>query len=78
MDLASVTNQEKTFTTVFKGYEFEVKWHFELTTLYTFIKKDRRNILFTTARIPTENHPEAFTDLNIPNGPRLSVNCEVR
>lgn len=77
MDIASVTNEEKKFNTSFKGFDFEVKWHYELTTLYTFIEKDGKNVLFTTARIPTENHPEAFTDLNIPNGPRLSVNCEI-
>ncbi len=78
LDVTSITNEQIIFTTSFKGFEFEVKWHFELTTLYTLIKKDRKNVLFTTARVPTENHPEAFTDLNIPNGPRLSLNCEVR
>ncbi|MGE3611091.1 MAG: hypothetical protein AB7I27_15985 [Bacteriovoracaceae bacterium] len=77
MDIISDTKIEKKFSTAFKGYVFEVNWHYELTSLYTHIKKNSEYILSTTARVPTENHPEAFTDLNLPNGPRLSVNCEV-
>lgn len=77
MNVLSANRDEKVFVAPFKGYDFEVKWHYELTTLYTFIKKDSKNILATTARVPTDNHPEAFTDLHLPDGPRLSVNCEV-
>ncbi len=77
MQLVLSTERERKFSTLFQGFEFEVNWNYELTTLYTFIKMDGKNILFTTARIPTTNHPEVFTDLNIPSGPRLSVNCEV-
>ena len=77
MKVVSTTSNEKTYSTKFRGYDFKVNWNYELTTLYTFIEFEGSRILVTTARVPTENHPEAFTDLNIPMGPRLSVNCEV-
>lgn len=78
MTVVSLTSNEKKYATTFNGYDFEVNWNYELTTLYTFIMAKGERILSTTARIPTANHPEAFTDLNLPMGPRLSVNCEVR
>ena len=48
------------------------------TTFCISIYSGENYILGTTARVPTLNHPENFTDLHIPNGPRLAVNCEMK
>lgn len=60
------------------GYSYHVDWNKSLTTFYIRIKKGEKYILGTTARVPTDDHPENFTDLHIPGGPRLSVNCEMK
>ncbi len=78
MALASQTENDKIYSATYKDYVYQVDWNQKLTTFYTTIEKDKKRILFTTARVPTDNHPEAFTDLNLPDGPRLSVNCEVK
>lgn len=78
MVVDSITNNNMIFKVSSHGYDFRVDWNKELTTFYVFIEFFGKRILVTTARVPTDNHPENFTDLNIPNGPRLSVNCEIR
>jgi hypothetical protein len=62
----------------YRGYAFRVDWDRQLTTFYVSIESAGKRILVTTARVPTDNHPENFTDLNLPNGPRLAVNCEMK
>jgi len=77
MKIESETAGNTVFRVNNHGYDFKVDWNRELTTFYVCIEKNGSRILATTARVPTDNHPENFTDLNIPNGPRLSVNCEM-
>jgi hypothetical protein len=78
MALQSSTANNSVFTVSYRGYDYRVDWDRNLTTFYVTIEQAGARILFTTARIPTDNHPENFTDLNLPGGPRLSVNCEVK
>jgi ABC-type proline/glycine betaine transport system substrate-binding protein len=77
LSLQSETSNSTVFSGAFNGYDFKVDWNRDLSTFYVFIESAGKRILFTTARVPTLNHPENFTDLNIPGGPRLSVNCEM-
>lgn len=76
--IQSETVNNRVFAGSSHGYDFKVDWNRKLSTLYTFIESAGKRILFTTARVPTEDHPESFTDLEVPNGPRLSVNCELQ
>ncbi len=64
--------------TVLNGYKYEVNWDVNLDTIYTTITQNEKSILFTTARVPTYPHNDSFTDLNLPNGPRLSVSCNFK
>ena len=76
MKITKNTGTSVVLSTKFEGYDFAVDWDKDLTTLYTTIAKDNQRILFTTGRVFTKNHPECFTDLNLPGGLRLAVNCE--
>ena len=58
--------------------DYRVQWSKELTTFYVTLEMDGVTVLTTTARVPSENHPENFTDLNLPRGNRYSVNCEMK
>lgn len=78
MVIDSETANNIVFKTNSRGYDFKVDWNKPLTTFYVSIENAGKRILMTTARVPTENHPENFTDLHLPGGPRLSVNCEMR
>ncbi len=78
MPVSSQTENNTVFIANYNGYAYQVDWDKNLTTFYTTIESDGKRILFTTGRVPTENHPECFTDLSLPNGPRLSVNCAVK
>jgi hypothetical protein len=78
MPIVEQTESNTVFKVEHRGYTYRVDWHKSLTTLYTTIQTSGKKVLFTTGRIPTENHPECFTDLNLPDGLRLSVNCEVK
>jgi hypothetical protein len=77
LTVQSETANNTLFSGRFHDYDFTVDWNRELTTFYVFIENSGKRILSTTARVPTANHPENFTDLNLPMGPRLSVNCEM-
>lgn len=77
LEIQSETVNNLVFAGSFHGYDFKVDWNRELSTFYTFIESAGKRILFTTARVPTEDHPESFTDLEIPSGPRLSISCEL-
>lgn len=77
LSIQSETANNLVFAGNSQGYDFKVDWNRSLSTFYVSIENAGKRILFTTARVPTENHPENFTDLNIPNGPKLSVNCEM-
>lgn len=76
MLLETQTENHSIFVATYRDYRYRVDWNKELTTFYTTVESAGKRILFTTGRVPTENHPECFTDLHLPNGPRLSVNCE--
>lgn len=78
MILQSDTPNNSVYSVDYRGYTYRVDWNRNLTTFYVTIEQAGARILFTTARVPTENHPENFTDLNLPGGPRLSVNCEMK
>ena len=78
MSLVGNTADNMIFESKALDYNFKVDWNKGLTTFYIFIESAGKRILFTTARVPTEDHPENFTDLNIPAGPRLTVNCEMK
>jgi hypothetical protein len=76
MPLVEATEKHLVFSLENRGYQYRVDWDRQLTTFYVTIGHEGKRILFTTARVPTPEHPENFTDLNLPDGPRLSVNCE--
>jgi hypothetical protein len=78
MPVTSETENNIVFSGTFRNYAYQVDWNKNLTSLNTSIESDGNRILITTGRVPTDNHPECFTDLNLPGGPRLSVNCEVK
>jgi len=78
LPLTKQTDNNTVFSANYKGYDYRVDWDKNLTSFYVSIESGGKRLLFTTARTPTENHPENFTDLNLPNGPRLAVNCEVK
>ena len=60
------------------GYQYSVDWDVNMDVIYTTITQNGNSILFTTARVPTYPHNDSFTDLNLPNGPRLSVSCNFK
>jgi hypothetical protein len=76
MTVASESSTSTVYASSYKGYDFRAEWNRPLTTFYVTIEHSGNRILFTTARVPTPDHPENFTDLNLPSGPRLAVNCE--
>ena len=78
MNVESSTADNIVYSATHEGFEFKVDWNFELTSLYTTVRKNGNTVLFTTARVPSENHRDSFTDLKLPNGLRLSVNCEIQ
>ncbi len=78
MPIKGSTASQMTYSATYKGYVFSANWDFQLTTFYISLETNGSRILSTTARVPTENHPENFTDLNLPGGPRLSINCELK
>jgi hypothetical protein len=78
MTLLSSTPNNSVYVVRHRGYDYRVDWDRNLTTFYVNIGQAGSRILFTTARVPTENHPESFTSLNLPSGSRLSVNCEMK
>lgn len=78
MPISTESENNTVFNLSNRGYYYRVDWDKGLTSFYITIEFEGKRILFTTARVPTENHPENFTDLNLPGGPRLSVNCEVK
>lgn len=79
MDIISTSEKNTIFSTSLHGYIFKVNWDYYLTTFYVSILSSENDyILGSTARVPTANHPENFTDLRIPGGPRLAVNCEMK
>lgn len=61
-----------------RDYTYKADWNKNLSTFYIQIHSAGKRLLFTTARVPTFDHPENFTDLNLPDGTRLSVNCEFK
>lgn len=78
MKVVSETTKNIVYEKSLHGFDFRVDWDVDLTTFYISIFSNGKYILGTTARVPTPNHPENFTDLNLPNGPRLAVNCEMK
>ncbi len=78
LDLISSNENNILYSGSYNGYFYSVDWDKGLTTFYIRIEKEGSYILGTTARVPTSDHPENFTDLHIPNGPRLSINCEIK
>lgn len=76
MSVTGKTANSETFSATYKGYVYTADWNFELTSFYISFETNGKRILTTTARVPTDNHPENFTDLNLPDGPRLSITCE--
>lgn len=77
MAVSSRSEKNIIYTLSFKGYDYKVDWDIRLTTFYVSITFAGKLILITTARVPTADHPENFTDLNLPTGPRLAVGCEL-
>jgi hypothetical protein len=77
MPVISLTANSKTYAAEYKGYVYRAHWHFQLTSFNISFETKGTRILTTTARVPSENHPENFTDLNLPGGPRLSITCEL-
>ncbi len=78
MVVTSSNEKNVLYTVTYKGFSYDVNWDKGLTSFYVSISQNGNRILVTTARVPTDNHPENFTDLHLPNGPRLSVNCEMK
>lgn len=78
MTLTSSSEKNTVYTASYRGYTYRVDWDHNLSTFYVLIEQSGSRILYTTARVPTDNHPENFTDLNLPGGPRLSVSCELK
>lgn len=72
------TNLNWKQSTELNGYKYDINWDVNLDALYTTITQNGKSILFTTARVPTYPHNDSFTDLNLPNGPRLSVSCNFK
>jgi len=72
------TNLNWKQSTELNGYKYDVNWDVNLDAIYTTITQNGKSILFTTARVPTYPHNDSFTDLNLPNGPRLSVSCNFK
>jgi hypothetical protein len=62
-------------TTSFKGYTFRVDWDKNLTTLYMNVKKNGESILFSTSRVPTEDHNDSFLDGILTDGSRIAISC---
>jgi hypothetical protein len=67
-----------TYSATYKGYTYTADWDFQLTSFNVSFETSSSRILSTTARVPTDNHRENFTDLNLPSGPRLSITCELK
>ena len=59
----------------FEGYHFSVDWDVNLDCFYTRIEKDGKPVFFSTARVPTFNHNDSFSDVTFPDGLRLAVSC---
>lgn len=78
LNIASATDKNVIYSARYSDYSYNVNWDKDLTTFYIKIERSGNYLLGTTARVPTQNHPENFTDLHLPNGPRLSVNCEMK
>lgn len=77
MTVINSSNDGITFETSLHEYKYQVTWNFSLTSLYSTVKKNDIQLLFTTARVPTENHSDSFTDFKLLDGTRLSINCEI-
>lgn len=78
MVMIEQTNLNWKQSTELSGYKYEVNWDINLDTIYTNIIHNGTRLLFTTARVPTYPHNDSFTDLILPNGPRLSVSCNFK
>lgn len=72
------TNLNWKRSTEIAGYKYDVNWDVNLDAIYVTITQNGNPILSTTARVPTFPHNDSFTDLNLPNGPRLSVSCNFK
>lgn len=78
MNKVEQTNLNWKQSTKLNGYKYDVNWDINLDVIYATIAKDEKTILFTTARVPTFSHNDSFTDLNLPDGTRLSVSCSFK
>jgi len=60
----------------YAGFRYQVYWHYKLTTLYMTILKDKRKILFTTSRVPSQDHNDSMADVTLPEHLRLYLTCD--
>jgi hypothetical protein len=61
-----------------EGYRYSVDWDVLLDAFYVRISRGGKDLLFTTARVPTFSHNDSFTDLHLSDGTRLSISCSFR
>lgn len=78
MPVTESSAKNQTYSATHKGYVYTANWDFDLSSFNISFESNGGRILTTTARVPTINHPENFTDLNLPGGPRLSITCEIK
>ena len=60
------------------GYQFTVDWDVNLDCIYVNVLRGSERLLFVTARVPTPNHNDSFSDMNLPNGERIAVSCSFK
>lgn len=75
MTIVEQTNLNWKQSVKIEEYTYKVNWDVNLDSFYVEIYKSDQRVVFTTARVPTYNHNDSFTDIHLPNGPRLAVSC---
>ena len=72
---STVTNL--VFATEHNGYSYTVDWNYAQGVAYVDIEygMPQANVLFVTGRPPSADLPRSLTDLHLPSGLRLSVDC---
>jgi len=68
-------HKERLYKEELNGFSYEVKWDVNLDTFYKTIKKGNQRVLFSTARVPSFEHNDSFTDLTLLDGTRLAISC---
>lgn len=78
MMVESSSELEVTFQTTFKGYNYTMTWDKELASYNMTIASGARELVYAMARIPTKANPQSFTQVTLPDGAVLTLECEIQ